>query len=243
MFADGMGPTYLNLLLRGLLFTLVISAASLLLGSLIGFLLGAARATSIPWLRATIGVYVEVVRSLPLLILLFLVFYGLPTVTGFQIEPLAAAILTQGVYMGAYMTEVVRAGIEALPRGQWEASQALGFGYVRTMRFVVLPQALRILVPPAVGLCVANVKDSSLASIIGVTEVTQTALAIREQTFSNWDVLGALALSYFALNALVSWGGSALEARLRRSERFQPPEHGVESALPAGETIRSLENA
>jgi His/Glu/Gln/Arg/opine family amino acid ABC transporter permease subunit len=128
-----MGPVYLRLMFTGLLFTLAISAGSLTIGAILGFILGTGRTSSILWLRAVITLYVEAIRSVPLLIFLFLVFYGLPVVTGLVIAPLTAAIVTQGIYVSAYMTEIVRAGIQAVPNGQWQASRALGLGYWRTI--------------------------------------------------------------------------------------------------------------
>jgi His/Glu/Gln/Arg/opine family amino acid ABC transporter permease subunit len=221
MFSGGMGPVYLRLMLTGLWYTLAISAGSLAIGAVLGFILGAGRSSSIRWLRAVITVYVELIRSIPLLIFLFLVFYGLPLVAHMTIPPLTAAIITQGIYVSAYMTEIVRAGIQAVPSGQWQASRALGLGYGRTMRWIVLPQALRIMVPPGAGLFIANIKDSSLASIIGVNELTQTALNIRQQTLSNWDVFALLAFGYLVINSVVSLLSTRLEHRLRRSERFR----------------------
>jgi His/Glu/Gln/Arg/opine family amino acid ABC transporter permease subunit len=221
MFSAGMGPVYLRLMFTGLLFTLAISAGSLTIGAILGFILGTGRTSSILWLRAVITLYVEAIRSVPLLIFLFLVFYGLPVVTGLVIAPLTAAIVTQGIYVSAYMTEIVRTGIQAVPNGQWQASRALGLGYWRTMRWIVMPQALRIMVPPAAGLFIANIKDSSLASIIGVNELTQTALTIRQQTLSNWDVFALLAIGYLLINSVVSVLSPRVEHRLRRSERFR----------------------
>jgi His/Glu/Gln/Arg/opine family amino acid ABC transporter permease subunit len=216
----------LSLILSGLGLTLEVSFVSLLFASAIGFVCGAARASSVVWLRAIVAVYVGVVRSIPLLILLFLVFYGLPIFAGIDsASPFQVTVITMSVYLGAYMTQVVWAGLKAVPRGQWSAARALGLGYVRAMRHVIIPQAMRVIAPAGVGILVAGIKDSSLASVIGLFEVTRTSMAVRNITLSNWDVLGLLAFLYFVVTTTISLLGTAVERWQsvdgRRSARLQ----------------------
>lgn len=219
MIGSPLFETYLRFMLEGALVTVELSAASIAIGVAIGLVGGAGRASSIRWLRAFVGVYVEVLRSIPVLIQLFLVFYGVPALTGMRLDPFAAAVATLSIYLGAYMTEAVRAGIEAVPMGQVDAAHALGFGYLRMMRLVVLPQALRVIIPAGIGLSIAALKDSALASIIGLTELTRAGLAVRENTLSNWDVLAFMTLIYFVLCSALSYAGYWVENRLRVSDR------------------------
>jgi glutamine transport system permease protein len=231
MFTHGLGPEYLRLMFDGLLVTLEISVGSLAVGCVIGALLGTIRGSRHAWLRLPVRVYVDLVRSVPLLILLFLVFYGIPIFFGISIQVIAAAIVGQGLFAGAYMTEVVHSGLQGIPRGQYDAARSLSLPYPQMMRRVIGPQALRIITPAMVGLFVGNIKDSSLASIIGVTELTQTAINIRSLTYSTWDVFGFLALFYLAVNFAVTFAGSRLERHLnisspryRRAPRWLRPD-------------------
>jgi polar amino acid transport system permease protein len=150
--------------------------------------------------------------------LLFTVFYGFPVVFKLALDPFTAAVVTMGFYQAAFMTQIVRAGIESVPLGQSSAADALGLTYIQKMRNIVMPQALRVILPGAVGLLVSAIKDSSLASVIGLFELTRTALAIRNITLSNWDVLGTLLLLYVVINSIVSVAGGLLERRLAPSE-------------------------
>lgn len=235
MIGSPLFGTYLEFMLKGVIVTLGLSVGSLFFGGLIGTVFGMGRASSIPWLRRPIAVYVEVLRSIPLLIQLFVVFYGLPVAFGIILDPFAAGIVSMSIYIGAYMTEVVRAGIEAVPRGQIDASHALGFGYFGMMRRIVFPQALRVLLPSAIGLFIASIKDSSLASIIGLTELTRAGLVVRQNTFSNWDVFAFITIFYFVICSAVSFVGYRVEERLRISdrERGAPPTTGGLGTLPA----------
>jgi polar amino acid transport system permease protein len=219
MFTSALAGTYLWYILQGFWVTLELSALALALGSILGFAGGALRTSSCRRLSAAMAGYVAIFRSVPVVIQLFLVFYGTPILTGIDLPPFAAATGTLAAYFAAYMTEIVRAGIEALPRGQTDAAHALGLGYFQTMRYIILPQALRVITPGWVGLILSGVKDSSLASIIGVTELTSASLTVRSNTYTNWDVFGVLTGSYFVLCSVISYAGSHLEKRLRIVER------------------------
>jgi His/Glu/Gln/Arg/opine family amino acid ABC transporter permease subunit len=232
MFRHGMGPEYLRLMADGLVKTLEISAGALVVGCIIGALLGALRGSSRVWVRAPVRVYVDLLRSLPLLILLFLVYYGLPILLGISVPVLVAAIVGQGLFAGAYITEVVHSGLRSTPRGQYEAARSLNLSYLKMMRHVIAPQALRVMTPAMVGLFVGNIKDSSIASIIGVTELTQTALNIRSLTYSTWDVFGFLIAFYLVVNFSVTFAGGRLERRLDITiPRHRPNRFGIHTGL------------
>jgi polar amino acid transport system permease protein len=219
VFGNPSTNAYLSLIANGFLVTIVISVIALSLASVLGLALGAIRAARLPIVSQLVGAYVRIFRSIPVVIQLFLVFYGVPVFLGITLDPIPSAVITLTLYEGAYMTEIARAGIEALPRGQTDAARALGMRYRSTMRHVVMPQALRVITPPWVGLLVGGIKDSSLASIIGVMDVTGAALTVRADTFSNWDIFAILTGLYFCVCTIVSYAGARLERLLARSDR------------------------
>jgi polar amino acid transport system permease protein len=235
MIASGHLAAYLLLLLKGAVVTLQLSLGALLFGSLGGVVLGAMRGATLRPLRAVALLYIETVRSIPFVILLFFIFYALPLLLDADIPPYPAAILALSLHCAAYMAEVVRSGIEAIPKGQWEASYSLGLDYYRTMRLIVLPQALRVMIPPTIGVYVSTIKDSSLASIIGFVELLGQGMAIRESNAgrSTADVLIAVAIGYFAICYSLSWLGQRLEGRSMRELRTRPisPVNGRAVAL------------
>lgn len=221
MIASGHLLKYLLLLVQGLGVTLELSLGALLFGSLGGVVLGAMRGSKWRPIRAVAFLYVEAVRSIPFVILLFFIFYALPLALDVDIPPYPAAITALSLHCAAYMGEVVRSGIEAIPKGQWEAAASLGLGYYRTMRHIVLPQALRVMIPPTIGVYVSTIKESSLASIIGFVELLGQGMAIRESNAgrSTGDVLVAVAIGYFAVCYSLSFLGRRLERRSAREIR------------------------
>lgn len=223
MIASGHFLNYVILLLRGLGITLELSLGALVFGSLGGVLLGAMRGARWRALRALAFLYVETMRSIPFVILLFFIFYALPLALDLDIPPYPAAISALSLHCSAYMGEVVRSGIEAVPKGQWEAAQSLGLGYYRIMRHIVLPQALRIMIPPTIGVYVSTIKESSLASIIGFVELLGQGMAIRESNAgrSTADVLLAVAIGYFVVCYSLSFLGRRLERHTAREIRPQ----------------------
>jgi His/Glu/Gln/Arg/opine family amino acid ABC transporter permease subunit len=231
MIASGHFLNYVLLLLKGLGITLELSLGALLFGSLGGIVLGAMRGARWRAIRAVAFLYVEALRSIPFVILLFFIFYALPLALDLDIPPYPAAITALSLHCSAYMGEVVRSGVEAIPKGQWEAAASLGLGYYRTMRHIVLPQALRVMIPPTIGVYVSTIKESSLASIIGFVELLGQGMAIRESNAgrSTADVLVAVAIGYFAICWTLSLLGRRLERRSARELRPQ-----VQPAAVAG---------
>jgi His/Glu/Gln/Arg/opine family amino acid ABC transporter permease subunit len=202
---------------QGLFITIELGILTIVCGGLIGAVLGAVRASDLHWLQGPIALYVEVIRSIPLLVFLFVAYYGLPIVLGINsLSPLTSAIIAMSLHNAAYTSQIVRAGLEAVPRGQWEAARALDLSYPRAMRHVILPQALRIILPPFTLQSIGTFKDTSVASVIGLIDITNNALVIRGNTGSNWDVFAVLALLYFLICASVATIGHAAEKRLDR---------------------------
>ncbi len=202
-------------LLRGTLSTVQIAAAVILLGTAAGLLAGLLR--FVPWapVRTAVAWSVEFVRAVPLLLQIFFIFFGLPAI-GLRISTYPAAVLAMSLWMMANTAEVVRGGIQSIPRGQTEAARSTGLGWGQTMRYVLFPQAVRRMIPPFVGLCTILVKDTSLAAIIGVFELTRAAQETIERTFRSFEIYLLAAAIYFCLSYPLSLLAQRAEARLLR---------------------------
>lgn len=215
MIASGHIASYLLLLLKGAIVTLELSLGALALGTAGGIILGLLRAAKSRALHILPLAYIEIVRSTPFLILLFFIYYGLPLALNTDIPAYPAAVAALSIHCSAYMAEVVRTGLQSVAPGQWEAASALGLRYFRIMRLIVLPQALRVMIPPTLNVYVSTIKESSLASVIGFVELVGTGNAIRESNAarSTGDVLAAVALCYFIICFTISQLGRKLETR------------------------------
>jgi len=203
-------------LLRGTLSTVAISAAVIVLGTATGILAGLLR--FVPWaaVRMGVGWAVEFIRAVPLLLQIFFIFFGLPAI-GIKIPTFPAAVLALSLWMLANTAEVVRGGIQSIPRGQMEAATSTGLTWGQAMRYVIFPQAVRRMLPPFVGLCTILVKDTSLAAIIGVFELTRAAQETIERTFRSFEIYLAVAAIYFCLSYPLSVLAQRAESRLQRS--------------------------
>jgi len=206
------------LLLRGLLVTLEISLGGMALGTVIGIVLGFLRASKNPIIKYGILVYVEIFRDSPLLIQLFVIYYGLPILFNIDVPAIATAFIAITLYTSGYMAEVFKSSIEAINVAQWESASSLGLPFLYTARKVILPQAFRLAVPPSVGVLIMVVKDSSLASVIGFVELTRMANIVRAQTFTTFNVYAIAALLYFVVCYALSRMGRLLERRTLCSE-------------------------
>jgi polar amino acid transport system permease protein len=191
--------------------TLALSLIAFIGGAIGGLLVALARTSEVGWLRTVSGGFVQVFQGTPLLLQLFLIFFGAP-VLGFDINPWLAAGVALVLNSSAFLGEIWRGCIEAIPRGQWEAAQALSLSYVSRMRDVVLPQAFKIAVPPTVGYMVQIIKGTSLAAIIGFVEITRAGQIVNNATFQPLLVFGVVAAIYFVL----CWPLSLLAARMER---------------------------
>lgn len=184
--------------LKGLWMTIMVSGISLVLGTILGFFAGILRSGRIRFVRMVLQVYVDVMRGTPYLVQLFIVFFILPE-WGLQLEAFSAAILSLTLYGGAYICEIVAGGIEAVPPGQTEAAAAIGLTPVQRMRYVVLPQAMRTILPPLVGQYVLLIKDSSIVSVIGLTDVTRVGWLTVQRVPEGLMVFGLVGICYFAV--------------------------------------------
>jgi polar amino acid transport system permease protein len=203
--------------LGGLVLTLLLASLALLLALPLGVLLGLARVS--PWraLRWPVTGLVFVVRGVPLLMVIFWAYFSLPALTGHKTDQFATMLAALVVFDSAYIAEIVRAGIRGVPGGQWDSARSLGMTYLGAMRLVVLPQALRPMLPSLVNQFVATIKETSLGYIIGLTEVSFVAAQINTQVFTRApEVYGTLALTYFVMCFGLSRAAFLLERRLAR---------------------------
>ena len=193
--------------------TLALSAIAFVGGALLGLVVALSRTSENAAARNAARVFIQVFQGTPLLLQLFLIFFGAP-VLGFDINPWVAAGVALVLNSAAFLAEIWRGCIEAVPRGQWEAAQALNLKYVARMRFVVLPQAFKIALPPTVGYMVQIIKGTSLAAIIGFTEITRAGQIINNATFQPLHVFTTVAALYF----VICWPLSLLAGRIERRQ-------------------------
>ncbi len=182
-------------------------------GGLVGLLLLVAGVGRWPGASGLVAGYVQLFQGTPLLMQLFLAYFGLPLL-GVQISPWTAAALALTLYASAFLTEIWRGCVEAIPKGQWEAAQSLALSFGEQMRHVIGPQALRIAIAPTVGFLVQVVKGTALASVIGFIELTKAGTMIANATFAPFTVYACVALMYFLLCFPISAWSRRLERRL-----------------------------
>jgi polar amino acid transport system permease protein len=207
----------LPLLLEGLWITILLGAVSIVAGLVTGLLMALVRLYGILPLRAAARIYIDVFRSIPLLVLLVLVYYALPFV-GIRLTSFAAAATALTLVSCAYTAEIFRAGIEALPKGQFEAADAIGLGFFSSMRDVILPQAFRIVVPPLTSNCINVLKDTALASVVAMPDLLKQATQAQALAANPTPLIGAAFLYLLLLLPLVRLVGY-FEARHRASTR------------------------
>jgi len=200
-------------LLTGLQWTLLLSVVALVFGALSGLLVLVGLTSTLQPLCVLARGYIEVFQGTPLLMQLFLVFFGVSLV-GWDISPWFAAALALTLFTSAFLAETWRGCVEAIPRGQWEASASLALTRGEQLRHVILPQALRIAVPPTVGFSVQVVKGTAVTSIIGFNELTKTGSMLANATFEPFLVYGLVAVGYFLLCYPLSLYARHLERKL-----------------------------
>ena len=213
-----------DLFVQGAQMTLQLTLVSGLIGLLVGIVVGIMRTSSLWIARAPAGLFIWLIRGTPLLVQILFVYNALPpllTAIGLKVElnEFWSAVIALALNVGAYNAEVIRAGILAVPRGQVEAARSLGLSGVQTMRTVVLPQALRIVVPPLVNNIVALLKDSSLASTISLLELTLAGSRVSSETFQPVPVLTTIAAVYLALTTVMTLFTDQLERRVKIATR------------------------
>jgi len=191
--------------------TIVLAVVAFAGGGAVGLVIALMRVSSARPLQLAAMAYIKVFQGTPLLMQLYLTYFG-ANMFGLQIEPWSAAALAYTLYASAFLGEIWRGSIQAIPRGQWEGARAVALRYPQQLRFVILPQALRIATPPTAGFLVQLLKGTSLASIIGFVELTRAAQVVNNATFRPFTVYALVAAIYFSL----CWPLSRLADRLER---------------------------
>jgi len=198
--------------------TLVLAAIAFVGGGIGGLLLAVARTS--PWRAARIpaAVFIQVIEGIPLLMLLFLFYFGI-SLTGLRLDAWTSVSVALTFYASAFLADIWSGCIRTVPSGQWQAARSLALGYVRSLRLVILPQAVRIAVPPTVGFLVQLIKGTALASIVGFVELTRAGQILNNMTFKPFLIYVIVASIYFAICAPLSMWSRALEARLKTPYR------------------------
>lgn len=204
----------LPLLVAGAGITIQITAISVGLGLVIGMFVGIARISNVKLLRWLAAIYIDFLRGTPLLVQIFLIYFALPVILGQRIDPFIAAITACGINSGAYIAEIFRAGIQAIDEGQMEAGRSLGMTWVQTMRYIIVPQAFKNIVPPLGNEFIALLKDSSLVSVIGFEELTRRGQLIIARTYGSLEIWITVAIIYLIMTLTISRLVAYLEKRL-----------------------------
>ena len=208
------------LLYAGLVFTVPLTLASFAIGLALAFIVALVRLFGPKWAVAVVRFYVWLFRGSPLLVQLFVIFYGLPNV-GIVLDPLTAAIIGFSLNVGAYNSEVIRGVIESIPKGQWEAAYSMGMTREQALRRAILPQAARVALPPLSNSFIALVKDTSLAAVLTVPEVFQAAQRIASFTYEPLILYTEAALVYLLFSSVLSSAQVRLERKFGRHALFQ----------------------
>lgn len=213
------GRANLLFLLGGLKYTLLLSLTAIAISVVIGLLVALPGISQLRPLRAINRTYVELVRAVPILVLILWVYYGLPIVMGISVSVFWAGVIALALSDSAFEAEIFRAGIQSIDRGQLEAADSIGLGYIDRMRYVVLPQAIRRVLPPLGNQLVYMLKMSSLVSIIGMEELTRRANELVTAEYRPLEIYTVLVLEYLVLILIVSQAVRWLERRYEQSDR------------------------
>ncbi len=214
----GFSLAHLQYLVQSIGWTLVLSALAFVLGAIGGFGVMLARISPRRWLSRLALLYIEVIQGIPLLILLFIVYYGL-SVYGYEVPALVAAGMALMIYSSAYLGDIWRGCVQAMPMPQWEASECLAMTRWQTLRLVIIPQAVRLALPSTVGFLVQLIKMTSLASVIGFIELTRAGQIINNSLFEPFLIFGLVGVFYFVLCYPLSRWSQSLENKLNVGNR------------------------
>jgi glutamine transport system permease protein len=207
------------LLLMGAGVTIQISALSVSFGLLIGMFVGIARLSKLWPVKLLAGIYVDFIRGTPLLVQIFIIYFALPMILGTRIDPFIAAITACSINSGAYVAEIFRAGIQSIDKGQMEAGRSLGMTWAQTMRYIILPQAFKRIIPPLGNEFIAMLKDSSLVSVIGFEELTRRGQLIIARTYGSFEIWLTVAFIYLIMTLTISRLVDYLERRYKIDDK------------------------
>lgn len=202
-------------LLTGLGVTLQLTIVSLILASLLGLFFGMMSIAHNKSLKLIAMAYVDIIRGTPLIVQAFFIYFGIPGAFDIKIPAFTAGVLAISLNAGAYMVEIFRAGIMAVDKGQMEAARSLGLPYGKTMKLVILPQAVRKMVPAIINQFIISLKDTSLLSVIGIRELTQSGEIIIASNYRAFETWAFVAVFYFVIIMLLTYASRGLERRLK----------------------------
>lgn len=209
---------FLPVFIKGAWMTVQLSALSLALGLILGIAGGLCKTTNIPILKWIANLYTWIFRGTPLLVQLFILYFGLPQL-GIMLEPFEAGVLGMALNTGAYITELIRSGIQAVDKGQMEAATSLGMSKTITMFRVIGPQATRIAVPPLVNQFIMTIKNSSMVSLVTITELFRTGETVITSTFRSFEVYTIIAVMYLIMTSILMIAAKYLEKGLSAHDR------------------------
>lgn len=212
MIEGGFNIYHLQYLLWGALWTIGLSLIAFVGGGIAGGVIALLRISPIKAVRWLTIAWIQVIQGTPLLVVLFLSFFGL-SIMGFELPGIVAASIAMIIYVSAYLGEIWRGCIESVPKTQWEASDCLGLDRVQQYAYVILPQAMRLAIPPTVGFMVQIVKNTSLASVIGFVELSRAGQIVNNSTFEPFAIFAAVGAIYFVLCYPLSLAARTLERK------------------------------
>jgi len=215
--SNASGLTNLKFLISGITTTIYISTISIVIAMVVGLLIAIPAITKNKYLSYINVFYVEVVRSVPLLVLILWVYYGLPILTGFSFSPFVSGIIALSISESAFMAEIFRGGINAIKKTQWEAATSLGLNFSKKLKLVILPQAFKVILPALGNQFVYVLKMSSLVSIIGISDLTRKANELVVSTYRPLEIYTFLILEYLILILIVSYFVRKLEKKLKKN--------------------------
>ncbi|WP_068618402.1 amino acid ABC transporter substrate-binding protein/permease [Paenibacillus tuaregi] len=203
-------------LLKGLGYTVMYAIISLFFAFILGLIFGFMKVGRNKWLRGIATVFVDLFRGIPLIVLAFFIYFGIPQAFGFTMPLFLAVILTLSLNAGAYVTEIIRGGIQSIDRGQMEAARSLGLPYRKAMTKIIIPQAIRIMIPAFINQLVITLKDTSILSVIGLVELTQSGKIVIARTFASFDIWLEVAILYLIVITVLTKISSRLERKVTR---------------------------
>lgn len=211
----GLIKSSLPALFVGLGKTLLYTLISLFFAFILGLIFGFMKVGRNKWLRGIATVFVDLFRGIPLIVLAFFIYFGIPQALGFTMPLFLAAILTLSLNAGAYVTEIIRGGIQSIDRGQMEAARSLGLPYRKAMIKIIIPQAIRVMIPAFINQLVITLKDTSILSVIGLVELTQSGKIVIARTFASFDIWLTVAVMYLVVITILTKISSRLEGKVR----------------------------
>lgn len=201
-------------LLAGLAMTVELTIISLIIAGMLGLLFGLLSVSKKKSLRAIALVYVDIVRGTPLLVQAFFIYFGIPAALGIRLDANTAGIITLSLNAGGYLAEIFRGGIESINKGQMEAARSLGLPYSLAMTKVILPQAVRTMTPALINQCIITLKDTSILSIIGIQELTQTGRLIIANNYQAFEMWTIVAVMYFVIIMILTKISKRIERKM-----------------------------